>query len=91
MGKSEYKTRWYEYIIQGIISLLLSLAILFKWFSLMIGDRKYSEIGSSKTSGLAYSVAKLEQSNWRYVLVIIFLFISISFFRRGYLNYKNKN
>lgn len=90
MAKSDYKMKWFDYIVFGIISLLLSTSVLFKGFSAMIGDRKYSEIGSSKTTGLAYSVAKLEQSNWRYVLVIFFLCISISFFRRGYLNYKNK-
>lgn len=83
MAKSNYKMQWYDFVVMGIISLLLSLAIAFKWFSAMIGDRSYSELGSSRTSGIAYAIAKLEESNWRFVLVALFLFLGYIFVREG--------
>ena len=91
ISKTPYKISWYEFLILGAISLLLSLAVLFKWFSTIIGDRIYSEIGSSSTSGLAYSIAKLENTNWRLILVIIFVLISCLFLVEGYKSYNKRN
>lgn len=83
MAKSEYKIRWWEFMVMSVLSMLLSFAVAFKWFSFMIGDRTYSELGSSKTSGLVYAVAKLEGSSWRFLLVAMFFGLSILFFSEG--------
>ncbi len=72
MSKSNYKMNWYDYLVYSVISIALALAIAFKWFSAMIGGRPYSELSSSKSSGLAYMVSIIEQRNWRFVLVITF-------------------
>ncbi|MDG3584160.1 hypothetical protein [Galbibacter pacificus] len=90
MAKSNYKIKWYEHIVLGVISLLLSLAISFKWFSKIMGERSYSDLGSSKTSGLVYAVAKLESSNWRFLLVALFLFMAWTYFVKGYKQSKMK-
>jgi len=90
MAKTKYKIKWHEHIILGVISLFLSLAISFKWFSKMMGERSYSDLGSSKTSGFLYLVAKIETSNWRFVLVLFFLIVAWSYFVQGYNQYKQK-
>lgn len=91
MSKSNYKMNWYDYLVYAIISIALSLAIAFKWFSAMIGNRAYSELSSSKSSGLAYMVSLLEQSNWRFILVITFFFIALVFIKKALKIYNNKN
>jgi len=90
MAKTKYKIKWYEQIVLGVISLFLSLAISFKWFSKMMGERSYSDLGSSKTSGLVYLVAKIEANNWRFLLVVLFLFVAWTYFVQGYNQYKRK-
>ena len=88
MAKSNYKMRWYDHIIMGIIQILIAFAVGVRWFSRMIGERSYSELGSSKTSGIAYAIAQLEGTNWRFLLVGLFLFMAWIFFRRGYRQFK---
>ncbi len=90
MSKPHYKIRWFEYFILSILSMSLSLAILFNWFSSMIGDRTYSQMGSSRTSGLAYLVSNIEKSNWKYLLVFVFSFCTYFFFQLGLKEYRKK-
>ena len=90
MTKSNYVIKWYEFIVMGVISLVLSLIFLFNGFSRLIGDRDYSEMSSSKTSGLAYMVSKFEQTNWKYLLILIFALLTYLNFKRGYKLYKTK-
>lgn len=89
MSKSDYKIRWFEYFILCALALGFALAVLFNWFSYMIGDRSYAELSSSKTSGLAYLVSNLEKSNWKYIIVIIFSLCCYIFAKLG-LREKNK-
>ncbi len=88
MSKSNYKMNWYDYLVLSIISILLSLAIAFKWFSAMIGGKPYSELSSSKTSGIAYMISLIEQSNWRFLLVAIFFLIGIIYIKSAIKCYK---
>ncbi|KAB1068627.1 hypothetical protein F6U93_05780 [Tamlana haliotis] len=83
MAKTNYKMNWYDYIITSIIFTLMALAIAFKWFSSTLGGKSYSEISSSKQSAIAYSISVIEQSNWRYVLVVIFFLFAIISFKNG--------
>ena len=84
MAKSNYEMKWYEFLISGIMSLAVALAVAFRWFSSMIGGRSYEEMGSSKTSGIAYAIGKLENSDWRFLLVAVFLLLSYVFFKEGF-------
>jgi putative Mn2+ efflux pump MntP len=83
MAKSNYKIKGYEFLVLAVISFLLSAAVAFRWFSEMIGDRSYSELGSTRTSGIAYAISILEASNWRFVLVILLLILGYEFIREG--------
>ncbi len=80
--------KWHEKIFLGVISLGLSLCITFRGFSMLIGDRSYSELGSSKTSGIAYAIGKLELTNWRFLLVGIFALIGIILIKEGNQMYR---
>lgn len=90
MAKSNYKMRWYDHAISGIMMLLVALAVSFRWFSKMQEGRSFSEINTSKTGGIAYLVAQLEDSNWRFVLVAFFLFLTWSSFVKAYEGYKKR-
>ena len=83
MAKSNYQVKWYEFFVLSAISFLLSACVALQWFSAMIGDRSYSELGSSRTSGIAYAIGQLESSNWRFLLVGLFLLLGYTFFREG--------
>lgn len=87
MAKSNYKMRWYDHIISGVMMLFVALAVSFRWFSKMHEGRNFSEINTSKTGGIAYLVAQLEDSNWRFLLVAFFLFLALLSFVKAYKGY----
>jgi len=90
VAKQTYKTHWYDYLILSLINILLAVAITVRWFSYMIGDRSYAELGSSKSAGIAYAVGLLEKTNWRFVLVAFLLLLAHFYTRKSIALFRRK-
>ncbi len=89
---TEKRTKWHEDIFIGITFLASSIFISFNGFtyltSLFITNGEV--VGSpTKQKGIAAFASLLEQSHWKYPLVLIFVIIAILEIKKGFKKFKS--
>lgn len=85
------QTKWHEDIFVGLIFTALYLTLLLNGFSYLTSFFIVEgEIinGPSKSKAIVGFTSLIEQSIWKYPIVVFFAFISYLEFKKGYLKFK---
>ncbi|MGB3467302.1 MAG: hypothetical protein WBA74_18610 [Cyclobacteriaceae bacterium] len=90
MTKKNARLRWHEALFLSFLNVLFAVAIANKVFTRLIGGRSYSEMGPSKNTGIAFAVSYLENTYWKYALIIFFLWLAYIYANKAFKSYKKK-
>ncbi|PWK25778.1 hypothetical protein LX92_00521 [Maribacter polysiphoniae] len=87
----EKEDKWHEAIFFGMIDIAIAITLLFNGFTAMaesfLGNDEI-EGGPNKYKAIIAFVSKVEGGWWKYLIVIIILFIGFKSIRNGVLKYK---
>lgn len=86
MTKERQKDKWHEDFFMALIYLIIVLTIIFNGFSKMANNFIIDGTikgGTTKEKGLIAFISRLENSNWKYLIISIFLLLIFIFIKSG--------
>jgi len=93
MTKENQKDKWHEDFFMAFIYLIIVLTIMFNGFSKMANNFIVDGIikgGATKEKGFIAFISRLENSNWKYLIISIFLLLMFVFVKSGIKKLKEK-
>ncbi len=89
----EKEDKWHEDFFMAFIYFVIAITIIFKGFSKIansfIIDGKIKG-GATKEKGLIAFVSLLENSWWKYIIILLLIFLMYIFIKSGLKKYKAK-
>ena len=93
MTKERQKDKWHEDLFMALIYLIIVLTIMFKGFSKMENNFIIDGTikgGATKEKGLIAFISRLENSNWKYLIISVFLFLMCVYIKSGVKKLKER-
>ena len=93
MSKSR-ELKWHEEIFTGAISAVFAFVFLFNGFSYLatlLLDENGLQGKPTKQKGIVAFASLLENGWWKYLIVVVFLFVAFLQIRTGIRKYKSRN
>ena len=93
MAKLKRELKWHEEILSGAISGAIGITFLFNGFTYLTSlfiDENGIKGGPTGQKGIVALLSLIENSWWKYLVVIVFIMVGFLQIRDGILKYKSE-
>ncbi len=94
MMKDNNNYKWHENITIGVLFLIISLMFFINGFSYLTSlfiKKGEVEGAPTKAKGVVAFVSMLENSWWKYILILLTLWLAFDFIKLGVRKFKNND